>query len=63
MTGKLGLLAFATLAMAACADGGTGTVSPSGGSAGAEGIGYCDSPPAEVEEMEAWEERCMPDRR
>jgi hypothetical protein len=64
MSGKLGLLVFAALAMAACADGGAGTVYPSGGgSAGAEGIGYCDSPPADVDDLAAWEEQCMPDRR
>jgi hypothetical protein len=63
MTTKLGLLALAALAMAACADTGTGTVYPSGGgSAGAEGEGYCDSPPADIDDMETWEQQCMPDR-
>lgn len=65
MTSKTVLLAVATLALAACTQGNDMTSPyPSGGGAvGAEGAGYCDSPPADVSDMEAWENQCMPDRR
>jgi hypothetical protein len=64
MTIRLTLLAFAALAIAACADNDTTSPFPSGGgSAGAEGPGYCDSPPTDIEDMETWEQQCMPDRR
>jgi len=64
MTTRLSLLALAALAVAACAGNDMATPFPTGGgSVGAEGPGYCDSPPADPAELEAWEQQCMPDRR
>jgi hypothetical protein len=66
MTTKYALIAtFAALALAACTQqNGTATPYPSGGgSAGAEGPGYCDSPPSNPDDMTTWEQQCMPDRR
>ena len=64
MTMKLGLLAFAVLAMAACANDGTGTVYPSGGgSAGAEGSATATARRPTSTTMETWEQQCMPGRR
>jgi len=63
MTTRPSLLALAALALAACAGDDMGTPFPSGGgSAGAEGPGYCDSPPADPDELETWEQQCMPER-
>ena len=64
MTSKTTLLAVAALALAACAEGNEAT-SPypsGGGSVGAEGEGYCDSPPADIDDMSNWEDQCMPER-
>jgi hypothetical protein len=59
------LLALPALALAACAGSDTTAPAPSGGSAGALGEAYCESPPADPAEEAAWSERCMPndDRR
>jgi hypothetical protein len=63
MTSRTALFALAALALAACAGNDMSSPYPSGGgSAGAEGPGYCDSPPADVDDMENWEQQCMPDR-
>jgi hypothetical protein len=56
------LLAAGLLALAACADNTATTPAPTGGSAGAEGIGYCDSPPSNPDELEDWNQLCMPER-
>jgi hypothetical protein len=47
------------VALAACQPTGTAPV-PSGGSAGAQGIGYCDSPPSDPDDLSVWNERCFP---
>lgn len=63
MTCKTALLAVAALALAACAQG-TDMAAPApsgGGSAGGEGAGYCDSPPADVGDLETWQQQCLPD--
>jgi len=62
MTTRLSLLALAALAIAACAGNDMSSPYPTGGSVGAEGPGYCDSPPADVNEMDNWEQQCMPER-
>ena len=58
----LGLLAG--LALAACAPGGGGGgdmgAVASGGSAGAMGPGYCETPPTDPNEMTQWNELCSP---
>jgi hypothetical protein len=56
-----GLLLAGALALAACADTGTATA-PAPESAGAAGPGYCDSPPADPDALENWNQLCMPDR-
>ena len=65
MTSKTVLLAFATLALAACTQGNdmTSPYPSGGGAAGGEGEGYCETPPANVDDMESWEQTSMPDRR
>ena len=65
MTSKTALIAVAALALAACAQGNdqTSPYPSGGGSVGAEGEGYCDSPPANIDDMETWENQCMPDQR
>ena len=64
MTSKTVLLAFATLALAACTQGNdmTSPYPSGGGAAGAEGAGYCDSPPSDPDDLSSWEQQCMPDR-
>jgi len=56
------LLVTSLLALAACADNTATTPAPTGGSAGAEGIGYCDSPPSNPDDLEDWNQLCMPKR-
>ena len=56
------LLFTSLLALVACADNTATTAAPSGGSAGAEGIGYCNSPPSNPDDLEDWNELCMPNR-
>ena len=58
------LAAVAALALAACAqqDGTTSPYPSGGGAAGAEGAGYCDSPPSDPDDLSSWEQQCMPDR-
>ena len=58
---------LAGLALAACTPGAggggdTGAV-PSGGSAGAMGPEFCESPPTDPDAMTQWNELCSPDRR
>ena len=56
-----GLLVAGALALAACAD--TGTTTPlEPESAGAAGPGYCDTPPANPDALENWNQLCMPNR-
>jgi len=64
MTGKITLFAAAVLALAACAQqNDMSSPYPSGGGAvGGEGPGYCDSPPANIDDQSSWESQCMPDR-
>ena len=64
MTGRMALLAAAALALAACAqDNDMSSPYPSGGgAAGAQGEGYCEAPPANVSDTEAWQKQCMPNR-
>jgi hypothetical protein len=59
----LGLLAG--LALAACAPGGGGDMTPvaSGGSAGAQGPEYCETVPTDPNEMTQWNELCSPEGR
>lgn len=53
-----GLLAVGVFALAACnGDGGTAPAA-SGGSAGGQGPGYCDSVPADPDDISNWEELC-----
>jgi hypothetical protein len=52
---------LALAALAACAGNDPSAPAPSGGSAGALGEAYCESPPADPAEEAAWSERCMPD--
>ena len=64
MTSRISLLAAAALALAACAGNDMASPYPSGGgSAGAQGAGYCDSPPADPDALETWQQQCTPDRR
>lgn len=52
------LLAGSALALLACQDT-TGTAPiPSGGSAGAMGEQYCESPPSNPDDMNNWEKLC-----
>lgn len=53
------LIAACLLALAACQPTGTAPI-PSGGSAGAEGPGFCDSPPSDPDDLENWNELCFP---
>ena len=65
MTSKTALLALAALALAACTQGNdvTSPYPSGGGSAGAEGEGYCDSPPADIDDLETWQQQCAPGER
>ncbi|WP_299134961.1 hypothetical protein [uncultured Amaricoccus sp.] len=58
-------LAFAALCLAACANppAPDPNDTASGGSAGAQGPGYCDAPPADMTQMDRWNELCSPGRR
>jgi hypothetical protein len=53
------LLAAALLALAACQPTGTAPV-PSGGSAGAQGEAFCETPPSNPDDLENWNELCFP---
>ena len=63
------ILALATLGLAAChpatapvTNAATG-VAPSGGTAGAMGEAYCETPPANPDDMTQWTELCQPGGR
>ena len=56
------LLVASLLALVACAENTAMAPAPSGGSAGAEGAGYCDSPPSNPDDLEDWNQLCMPER-
>jgi len=62
MTSKTALLAVAALALAACSQANdmTSPYPSGGGSVGGEGPGYCDSPPANIDDQSSWEQQCMP---
>ncbi len=59
----LSLLAMTLLGLAACSGPGPDAPAPSGGSAGAEGAGYCDTVPANPDDMADWNQLCAPSRR
>lgn len=57
------LAGLALLLLAACQDGaGTGIAPSGGGSAGASGGAYCDSPPSNPDDLDQWQQMCMPGR-
>jgi len=56
----LPILALVALGLAACNQ--TSTPAPSGGSAGAMGEAYCETPPSNPDDMTQWNQLCMPDR-
>lgn len=55
-----GLLGASVLVLSACDT--PGNLNPTGGSAGEMGPGYCDSPPTDMEQMNHWNQLCMPDK-
>jgi hypothetical protein len=62
-----GIVLAAGLGLAACSQGPMTPPGPeagmvSGGSAGASGSGYCEVPPADPDELDRWNQICMPDR-
>lgn len=56
------LLAAAALAISACTQTDT-PVAPSGGSEGALGDAYCETPPASAEDLTQWNQVCHPGGR
>ncbi len=62
MKTTLGFLLASVLALAACSNTTDMAPAPSGGSAGAEGPGYCDSPPANPDDLSDWNQLCSPQR-
>ncbi len=59
----LSLLAMTLLGLAACNGPGAEPPAPSGGSAGAEGEAYCETVPANPDDMADWNKLCAPDMR
>lgn len=51
----------AGLAVAACAQGSDPEMMASGGAAGDQGPGYCETPPSDPTQQERWNELCFPD--
>lgn len=58
----LGISLVASLFILAACDSGRAP-DPSGGAAGDMGPGYCDAPPAQADQLEHWNQTCMPARR
>lgn len=64
MKSTLALLGAGALLLGACTNVPTAQpVVSAGGSAAAEGPGYCDAPPTDITQLDHWNQLCSPGAR